>query len=118
MSKYPLLLALAFIVTLPSCLQPHDVPPPRFRPNPPYPPAPIPPDDGEYDGITEPPDIGNNPPPPTPADPYPTAKATSNPGEVISPYPPYNVIDISGPPLFRSGQLARDPSNQKIFRVP
>jgi hypothetical protein len=34
---------------------------------------------------------------------------------VISPYEPYHVIDIEG---FRSGQLARDPSNNRIFRVP
>ncbi|MFT4175250.1 MAG: hypothetical protein QM627_01225 [Luteolibacter sp.] len=46
---------------------------------------------------------------------YPTAERTSNPDQVISPYAPYNVIDVAG---FRSGQLARDPSNQKIFRVP
>lgn len=46
---------------------------------------------------------------------YPTAEKTSNPDQVLSPYPPYNVIDVAG---FRSGQLARDPSNQKIFRVP
>jgi hypothetical protein len=47
---------------------------------------------------------------------YPVAERTENPDRVISPYGPnYNVIDVSG---FRSGQLARDPSNQKIFRVP
>jgi hypothetical protein len=47
---------------------------------------------------------------------YPTAERTENPDRVISPYGPnFNVIDVSG---FRSGQLARDPSNQKIFRVP
>jgi hypothetical protein len=34
---------------------------------------------------------------------------------VLSPYAPYNVIDVQG---FRSGQLAKDPSNGKIFRVP
>ena len=34
---------------------------------------------------------------------------------VISPYSPYNVIDVKG---FRSGQLAKDPSNGKIFRIP
>jgi hypothetical protein len=34
---------------------------------------------------------------------------------VTSPYEPYNIIDIEG---FRSGQLARDPSNNQIFRVP
>lgn len=48
-------------------------------------------------------------------DSYPVAERTTKPDQVISPYPPYNVIDVEG---FRSGQLARDPSNQKIFRVP
>jgi hypothetical protein len=43
------------------------------------------------------------------------ARRTSNPNRVISPYPPYNVIDVTG---FESGSLARDPSNKKIFRVP
>lgn len=47
---------------------------------------------------------------------YPYAERTSNPNRVISPYGPnYNVIDVTG---FRSGQLAKDPSNGKIFRVP
>jgi hypothetical protein len=46
---------------------------------------------------------------------YPVAERTNNPDQVISPFPPYNVIDVAG---FRSGQLARDPSNQKIFRIP
>ncbi len=58
--------------------------------------------------------------PPAPGAPvrqdYPVAEKTGNPNRVISPYGPnYNVIDVSG---FRSGQLARDPSNNKIFRVP
>ena len=57
------------------------------------------------------------PPPQQPTRPgeYPTATRTANPNEVISPYEPYNVIDVEG---FRSGQLARDPSNNQIFRVP
>jgi hypothetical protein len=46
---------------------------------------------------------------------YPLARRTANPNQVISPYEPYNVIDVEG---FTSGQLARDPSNKKIFRVP
>lgn len=58
---------------------------------------------------------GGNPAPPPAAEDYPVARRTAKPTEVISPYPPYNVIDVTG---FRSGQLARDPSNQKIFRVP
>ena len=57
--------------------------------------------------------------PPTEREPrrseYPTAERTENPNRVISPYPPYNVIDVEG---FRAGQLAKDPSNGKIFRVP
>ncbi len=50
-----------------------------------------------------------------PRDQYPMAQRTDNPNRVLSPYPPYNVIDVEG---FRSGQLAKDPSNGKIFRVP
>lgn len=46
---------------------------------------------------------------------YPFAQRTEIPGQVISPYPPYNVIDVTE---FQSGQLARDPSNNQIFRVP
>lgn len=46
---------------------------------------------------------------------YPVAERTSNPNQVLSPYSPYNVIDVEG---FRTGQLAKDPSNGKIFRVP
>jgi hypothetical protein len=46
---------------------------------------------------------------------YPIAQRTANPDQVISPYEPFNVIDVSG---FASGKLARDPSNQKIFRIP
>jgi hypothetical protein len=54
-------------------------------------------------------------PQPTPRPTYPTAKRTANPNEVISPYSPYNVIDVQG---FKSGDLAKDPSNKKIFRIP
>lgn len=46
---------------------------------------------------------------------YPLAERTDNPNRVLSPYPPYNVIDVQG---FSSGQLAKDPSNGKIFRIP
>lgn len=46
---------------------------------------------------------------------YPVAQRTANPNQVISPYAPYNVIDITG---FNPGQLARDPSNNEIFRIP
>lgn len=50
-----------------------------------------------------------------PRDQYPVAERTDNPNRVLSPYAPYNVIDVEG---FRPGQLAKDPSNGKIFRVP
>jgi hypothetical protein len=46
---------------------------------------------------------------------YPVAQRTEDPNQVLSPYEPFNVIDIEG---FRSGQLAKDPSNGKIFRIP
>ncbi|QJE96899.1 hypothetical protein [Luteolibacter luteus] len=46
---------------------------------------------------------------------YPVAEKTDKPGFVISPYSPYNVIDVQD---FKSGDLAKDPSNQKIFQVP
>jgi hypothetical protein len=46
---------------------------------------------------------------------YPTAEASDKPGVVVSPYPPYNKISVED---FKSGQLAKDPSNGKIFRVP
>lgn len=54
-------------------------------------------------------------PRPVPRPEYPVAKRTANPNEVISPYAPYNVIDVEG---FKSGDLAKDPSNKKIFRIP
>jgi len=99
----------AVAILLAACTPPPDVPPARFRPNPPYPPEIVdPPVDGGYSDRTP-------PPPPTRPGEYPTAQRTANPNEVISPYPPYNVIDVEG---FRSGQLARDPSNNQIFRVP
>ncbi len=52
--------------------------------------------------------------PPT-KDEHPFAQRTANPNHVISPFSPFNVINVEG---FRSGQLARDPSNGKIFRIP
>jgi hypothetical protein len=68
----------------------------------------------ERQGIHEPqlePAVG-----PTPAKPgYPLARRTSNPNEVESPYPPNHRINVEG---FRSGQLAKDPKNGKIFQVP
>ena len=55
------------------------------------------------------------PPAPTQTKNYPTATATENQNLVISPYKPHNVIDVRG---FQSGQLAKDPSNNQIFRIP
>ncbi|MGC4016254.1 MAG: hypothetical protein QM755_17290 [Luteolibacter sp.] len=46
---------------------------------------------------------------------YPTATKTANPDRVLSPYPPYNVIDVAG---IKSGKLAKDPSTGEVFRVP
>lgn len=82
---------------------------------------PIPPGEG---GETTRPAPGPPPQQPGPPQPapqntgrptYPTAERTDNPNRVLSPYSPYNVIDVTG---FKSGQLAKDPSNGKIFRVP
>ena len=42
-------------------------------------------------------------------------KKTSKPGRVVSPYAPYNELDITGLP---SGSLALDPTTQRVFQVP
>ncbi|MDI1310717.1 hypothetical protein [Prosthecobacter sp.] len=42
-------------------------------------------------------------------------KRTAKPGRVISPYPPYKELDITG---LESGSLALDPTTQKVFEVP
>lgn len=123
LKRLTLALAAASLVVV-SCTPPPPVPPPKFRPNPPYPPDVA----GPYGETQEPGGYGQpdgypqesptHPAPPSDTRPgdYPTATRTGNPGEVVSPYPPYKVIDVSE---FRSGQLARDPWNQdKIFRVP
>lgn len=55
------------------------------------------------------------PPPPSGGSSYPYAEKTSTRGEVISPYAPYNVIDVRG---LRSVSLALDPSCNKAFRIP
>ena len=57
----------------------------------------------------------DNYPPQNQSGSYPYAERTSTRGEVLSPYAPYNVIDVRG---FRSGALAKDPSCGKIFRIP
>jgi hypothetical protein len=115
----PLLFASAAVaLILAACTPPEPVPPPRFKPNPPYPPQQVDPYGQPVEPYNGQPDVAplDNPaPPPTQPGEYPTARATAKPGEVVSPYEPYNTIDVSG---FTSGQLARDPSNRKIFRVP
>ncbi len=121
--SHPILPTTAAIAALilTACLPPPNVPPPRFSPNPPYPPRQV----DEY-GQSEDPygqqddsygqrDEPTPPQQPTRPGEYPTARKTANANEVISPYEPYNIIDVEG---FSSGQLARDPSNQKIFRIP
>lgn len=42
-------------------------------------------------------------------------KKTSKAGRVVSPYTPFNELDITGLP---SGSLALDPTTQKVFEVP
>lgn len=120
MSKLSSFITAAALASLSSCLPP-EPPPPNFRPNPPFAPEPVSPSSAENTGSTQPPadePARPAPPPPTANGTYPTAASTASPDQVISPYAPYNVIDITGPPHFKSGQLAKDPSNNKIFRVP
>lgn len=124
MSK-PLLSALLItLVPLVSCTDPYDdyAPAPRFRPNPPYAPREVTPEarttsPDPYPELAPAPAPAPRPLAPTPpaAGGYPTATRTANPNEVLSPYEPFNVIDVEG---FQSGKLVRDPSNKKIFRVP
>ena len=102
-------------VMLNACGPPAPVPAPYFIPNPPYPPQAVDSVSGEFQNSSN--TIDQIPPStPTPRiGEYPWARPASRPNEVISPYEPYHTIDISG---FSHGQLARDPSNKKIFRVP
>lgn len=116
MKNRALLIVTVAFASLVSCVPP-EPPPRRFRPNPPSAPDVVPFDE-EEDRIPPLQTTQPAPPPPTATGGYPTATSTANPDQVLSPYAPYNVIDISGPPHFKAGQLARDPSNQKIFRVP
>lgn len=113
MSKPLLSIAAACIAGLASCTPPPPVPPPRFRPDPPFAPEQVSPYDSQSDFAPQPPPAPVQPPTATGG--YPTAQRTANPDQVLSPYEPYNVIDVAG---FKSGQLARDPSNKKIFRIP
>ncbi|MEO5716075.1 MAG: hypothetical protein ABIT37_21530 [Luteolibacter sp.] len=117
MSKLTLATAALCLSSLVGCIPP-EPPPARFRPNPPYPPTPM--VDAYGQPIDPAPPVNPEPPAdPAPTPPaaggYPTATKTANPNQVLSPYEPFNVIDVEG---FKTGQLARDPSNQKIFRIP
>lgn len=114
MQKISLAITAACLSGLSSCI------PPEPQPTSPYggPYGPVSP----YNDISPPPAPGFQPPvaPTPPAAPpsvggYPTGRPTANPQEVLSPYEPYNVINVEG---FKSGELVRDPSNRKIFRVP
>lgn len=117
MLKSALLAALMPLLLLASCQPPvPPLPPPNFRPNRPDVPTPVPPY-GQDPQFAPPPRPDPEPPVTTPGS-YPLATATDNPMQVLSPYPPYNVIDLSDLPDPGSGQLARDPSNQQIFRIP
>jgi hypothetical protein len=148
MAEMKVLLVLPLVLVCASCIYPEPYPDPRspyYRPggarHSPYdrepeagPRSPYGPEIGRYQPL---PDDGTGPrqpdtrpapapridddfdpqpaPQPKPRQEYPLAEATENPGRVISPYAPYNVIDVEG---FKSGALAKDPSNGKIFRVP
>ena len=112
--KIALITATLSLILLAACAPPPD----PFKANAPYPPEQVSPSDdasttgqptdGSQSNIAE-------QPPYTRPDECPTARTTANPDEVISPYEPYDIINVEG---FRSGQLARDPINKKIFRVP
>jgi len=128
------LLVLPLVLLAASCFRPEpyaEQQPPYRNGEPYYPYAPggrpPEPEVGSYEPLP-----GNTPPPappetrPAPPEPrpapapiprpsYPVARTTDRPGYVLSPYAPYNVIDVHG---FKSGALAKDPSNGKIFRVP
>jgi hypothetical protein len=49
------------------------------------------------------------------ADSVPVGTKTDKPGIVKSPHAPFNEIDVNG---LQKGVLAKDPTTQKIFRVP
>jgi hypothetical protein len=46
---------------------------------------------------------------------YPTARPAEQANRVFSPYPPHNLINTEG---FHRGDLAIDPTTNKVFRVP
>ena len=116
MTKLLLTMAAGSALLLVSCepipIHPHHRTHTRMDPNRPY--------SGQNDPnrpYSEPndPNISQPVPNQPTRDQYPVAERTANPNHVISPYAPYNVINVEG---FRTGQLAKDPSNQKIFRIP
>jgi len=115
MRNQVLYIAAGCLSVLISCTPPLSVPPPRFQPDPPFTLKPMSPDGSQIDLAPPPSPSQLEPDPPTATGGYPAAQRTENPDQVLSPYGPFNVIDVTG---FKSGQLARDPSNQKIFRVP
>jgi hypothetical protein len=49
------------------------------------------------------------------SDSYPPGRPTDRPGFVVSPYPPYNRIDVRGIPR---GAQVQDPSTGRIFINP
>jgi len=113
----PLVSAASSLILLVGCT-PTPAPPPQFRPIPPNPTEQGSPygDDSTTGQPTDgsQPNTDDQPAPTRPGD-YPTARATANPNEVISPFEPHDIINVEG---FHSGQLARDPINKKIFRMP
>ena len=118
----PILSAVLSTALLVSCIEPVPPPPPHFTPNGPYPPRQVDPygnplPDSRNPDESTPPTTYNPTPdtPPTRAGEYPVAKPTAKADEVVSPYEPYNIINVEG---YRSGELVRDPHNKKIFRVP
>ena len=59
---------------------------------------------------------GDTPPPSGVTAPsYPTANPSGVPNIVVSPYKPYNKVNVNG---FKPGQLAKDPTTGQIFVVP
>ncbi|MGA0853322.1 MAG: hypothetical protein ACO3RK_00740 [Luteolibacter sp.] len=110
------ILAYAILaIALNACGPPEPVPAPYFIPNPPYPPQTVDIAPGAFHNSP----VQENQSAPANssyrAGEYPWARLNGKPNQVISPYEPYHTIDVSG---FSTGQLARDPSNKKIFRVP
>lgn len=108
MIKHLLTMAAGSAFLLVSC-EPIPIDPNQRRPRP------HPPGHREEPQPDRPEGEGEEKPKPPTRDDYPVAQATANPNHVISPYSPFNVINVEG---FRSGQLAKDPSNGKIFRIP